>query len=90
MGAKYELHPQPHRRNSEKRGAVRMTTLENLWYGNIHPVEKYLKGTEEYKGLTNIVVNNKEKLKNTLSPDNLNYLKSFILVPIFRYFFVVY
>lgn len=67
-----------------------MTTLKNLWYGNIHPVEKYLKGTEEYKGLPHIVVNNKEKLKNTSPPDNLNYSKSFILVPIFGYFFVVY
>lgn len=26
-----------------------MTILENLWYGNIHPVEEFLEGNKEYK-----------------------------------------
>lgn len=67
MGAPYELHPQPRRRDCKKRGAVRMTTLEDLWYGNIRPVENYVEGNAEYKSLLRLVSKNRETLENELS-----------------------
>ena len=44
-----------------------MTILENLWYGNIHPVEEYLEGNKEYINLLRIVAKDQEKLKEVLS-----------------------
>ena len=44
-----------------------MTTLENLWYGNLHPVEEFLADNKEYKGLLRLVSKNREKLENSLS-----------------------
>ena len=44
-----------------------MTTLENLWYGNIRPVEQFVEGHAEYKILLHLVANNREKLEATLS-----------------------
>ena len=32
-----------------------MTVLEDLWYGNLHPVEEFLANNKEYKGLLRIV-----------------------------------
>ena len=46
-----------------------MTTLENLWYGNLHPVEEFLVSNKEYKGLLRIVAKNREKLEATLTPE---------------------
>ena len=45
-----------------------MTTLENLWYGNIRPVEQFVEGNAEYMNLLRLVGNNREKLEATLSP----------------------
>ncbi len=45
-----------------------MTTLENLWYGNIRPVEEFLADNKEYKGLLHLVAKNREKLEESLSP----------------------
>lgn len=28
-----------------------MTVLEDLWYGNIRPIENFIEGNAEYKGL---------------------------------------
>lgn len=44
-----------------------MTVLEDLWYGNLHPVEEFLADNKEYKGLLRIVAKNREKLENSLS-----------------------
>ena len=40
-----------------------MTALENLWYGNLHPVEEFLTDNKEYKGLLRIVAKNVRNLK---------------------------
>ena len=44
-----------------------MTALENLWYGNLRPVEEFLANNKEYKGLLRLVSKNREKLENSLS-----------------------
>lgn len=44
-----------------------MTTLEDLWYGNIRPVENYVEGNTEYKSLLRLVAKNRETLENELS-----------------------
>ena len=46
-----------------------MTILENLWYGNIRPVESFVDGNTEYKSLLRLVGKNREKLEATLSPE---------------------
>lgn len=45
-----------------------MTTLENLWYDNIRPVEQFVEGNAEYKSLLRLAGNNREKLEGTLAP----------------------
>ena len=40
-----------------------MTTLENLYYGNINPTNKYIKRESEYSKLLNLLMRNEEKLK---------------------------
>lgn len=46
-----------------------MTTLENLYYGNIDPANKYIKRGSEYSKLINLSVRNEEKLTPTLSKE---------------------
>lgn len=46
-----------------------MTTLENLYYGNIDPANKYIKRGSEYSKLINLSVRNEEKLVPTLSKE---------------------
>lgn len=48
-----------------------MTTLEDLWYGNIRPVENYIDGNMEYKNSLRLVSKNREVLENELSPKQL-------------------
>lgn len=48
-----------------------MTALENLWYGNIRPVETYIEGNVEYKNLLRLVSKNREILENELTPKQL-------------------
>ena len=54
-----------------------MTTLENLWYGNIRPVEEFLADNKEYKGLLRIVAKNREKLENSLSPEQAKMFEKY-------------
>ena len=56
-----------------------MTVLEDLWYGNIRPVENYVEGNTEYKGLLRLVSKNREILENELSPKELELLEKFNL-----------
>ena len=49
-----------------------MTTLENLWYGDIRPVEQFVEGNVEYKNLLRIVANNRKNLKQHSTPNKLN------------------
>ena len=46
-----------------------MTTLENLYYGNIFPADKDIKRGSEYSKLLNLSVRNEEKLLPTLSKE---------------------
>ena len=32
-----------------------MTVLEDLWYGNIRPIENFIEGNMEHKGLLRLV-----------------------------------
>ena len=54
-----------------------MTALENLWYGNIRPVEQFVDGNTEYKSLLRLVGNNREKLEATLSPEQTELFEKF-------------
>ena len=54
-----------------------MTTLEDLWYGNIRQVENYVEGNTEYKSLLRLVGNNREKLEATLSPEQTELFDKF-------------
>lgn len=54
-----------------------MTILENLWYGNIRPVEEFLDGNMEYKNLLRLVGNNCEKFEATLSPEQSELFEKF-------------
>ena len=45
-----------------------MTIFENLWYGNIRPVEEFVDGNVEYKSLLRLVSKNRENFEDTLSP----------------------
>ena len=46
-----------------------MTTLENLYYGNIDPANKYIKRGSEYSKLANLSIRNEDKLLTTLSKE---------------------
>lgn len=46
-----------------------MTTLENLYYGNIDSANKYIKRGSEYSKLANPSIRNEDKLVPTLSKD---------------------
>ena len=54
-----------------------MTILENLWYGNIRPVEEFVDGNAEYRNLLRLVGNNREKLEATLSPEQAELFEKF-------------
>ena len=46
-----------------------MTTIENLYYGNIVPAEKGIKKGSEYFKLLNLAARNEEKLSATLTKE---------------------
>ena len=54
-----------------------MTTLENLWYGNIRPVEQFVDGHAEYKSILHLVANNREKLEATLTPEQAELFEKY-------------
>ena len=54
-----------------------MTALENLWYGNVRPVEQFVEGNAEYKSLLHLVANNREKLEATLSPEQAELFEKY-------------
>ena len=54
-----------------------MTVLEDLWYGNIRPIENFVEGNVEYKGLLRLVSKNREALENELSPKQLELLEKY-------------
>ena len=56
-----------------------MTGLEDLWSGNIRPVENYVEGNIEYKGLLRLVPKNREILESELSSKELELLEKYNL-----------
>ena len=56
-----------------------MTVLEDLWYGNIRPVENFIEGNMEYKGLLRLVSKNREALESELSPKQLELFEKYNL-----------
>ena len=54
-----------------------MTILENLWYGNVRPVEEFVDGNMEYKSLLCLVGNNREKLEATLTHEQAELFEKF-------------
>ena len=53
-----------------------MTTLENLYYGNIFPADKDIKRGSEYSKLINLSLRNEDKLVLTLSKEQKVIFKS--------------
>ena len=56
-----------------------MTVLEDLWYGNIRPIETFIDGNMEYKGLLRLVSKNREVLESELSSKELELLEKYNL-----------
>ena len=56
-----------------------MTVLEDLWYGNIRPIENFVDGNMEYKTLLRLVSKNREVLESELSPKELELLEKYNL-----------
>ena len=56
-----------------------MPVLEDLWYGNIRPVENFVDGNMEYKELLRLVSKNREVLEGELSPKELELLEKYNL-----------
>lgn len=54
-----------------------MTTLENLYYGNIFPADKEIKYGSEYSKLLNLSVRNEDKLVPTLSKEQKIIFKKY-------------
>lgn len=48
-----------------------------MWYGNLHPVEEFLADNKEYKGLLRILAKNREKLENSLSPEQAELFEKY-------------
>ena len=74
-----------------------MTTLEDLWYGNIDPHESFLIQNRQFKHLLSLMGKNRDKLSNTLTEqqkeslakydDAVNELHSLAELSAFRYGF---
>ena len=56
-----------------------MTVLEDLWYGIIRPIETFVDGNMEYKGLLHLVSKNREVLESELSSKELELLEKYSL-----------
>jgi len=54
-----------------------MTTLEDLWYGNITPFEQYLDGNEKYQELLPIMARDREKLSEGFQPEKSEWLEKY-------------
>lgn len=54
-----------------------MKLLENLWYGNVHPVEEFLERNKEYKNLLRIAAKDQERLNDALSPEQAELFEKY-------------
>ena len=74
-----------------------MTTLEDLWYGNLDPHEAILQDDKRFKSLLSLIGKNRDKLTDTLTEqqkealdkydDAVNELHSLAELSAFRYGF---
>ena len=56
-----------------------MTTLQDLWYGNIRPNEdKFI--TDEEKELAELIAKHQEKFSSPLKNDDLNVFEKYVPV----------
>ena len=54
-----------------------MTTLQDLWYGNIRPNEDKVI-TDEEKELVSLIARHHETLSSSLKSDNLNVFEKYV------------
>ena len=54
-----------------------MTILENLRYGNVHPVEEFLEVNKEYKNLLRIAAKDQERLGASLTPEQAELFEKY-------------
>ena len=54
-----------------------MTTLENLWYGNIAPNEQYLKGNSNYQKLLPVMTEYRDNLSKDLTQEQNEWLEKY-------------
>lgn len=54
-----------------------MTALEDLWYGNIRPIENYIEGNMEYRNSLRLVSKNRETLENALFQKQLELFEKY-------------
>ena len=54
-----------------------MTTLENLWYGNITPDEQYLKGNSNYQKLLPVMTEYRDNLSKDLTQEQNEWLEKY-------------
>jgi len=54
-----------------------MKLLENMWYGNVHPVEEFLERNKEYKNLLRIAAKDQERLNDALSPEQAELFEKY-------------
>lgn len=54
-----------------------MTTLENLWYGNIVPNEQYLKENSNYKKLLPVMTEYRNNLSKDLTAEQNEWLEKY-------------
>ena len=52
---------------AKKGGATQMTTLEDLYYGNIHPNERFTKQNTRMDNLVKLMGKNEDELKESLT-----------------------
>lgn len=54
-----------------------MSTLDDIWYGNISPFEQYLDGNEKYQELLPVMARNREKLSEGFQPNKIEWLEKY-------------
>ena len=59
----------------QKGGATHMTTLEDLYYGNISPHERYIKRGSRVDQLVKLICKNEESLTTTLNEQQIELLQ---------------
>ncbi len=60
-----------------KGGAMRMTTLEDLYYGNISPHERYIKRVTRLDKLVKLICKNDEELNSGLTEKQKETFENF-------------